>query len=259
MIEVKNLSFAYGSREVLHDLSFTAKDGEVLSILGGNGVGKSTLFRCMLGLLNGYTGSVYMDGTDIRTLSERALAQRSAYIPQHTSTVFRYSAEDIVLMGTTASLGVFRTPGAEEKERAERALERVGIAELRKRCFHHLSGGERQLVIIARALAQGSNILMLDEPTSALDFGNQMRVLTQMRSLAREGYTVVQTTHNPEHAYMFSDRVIALQAGRIAANGRAQEVLTEETISRIYGLDVTVTSLFQDRVRICTPRCIAEG
>ena len=258
MIEVKKLSFSYGSREILHDISFTAKNGEFLSVLGGNGVGKSTLFRCMLGLTEGYTGEVLLDGADRKSLSVRETARRAAFIPQHTSSSFNYSVEDIVLMGTTASLSAFRTPRAEETARVETALEKVGIAELRHRCFHHLSGGERQLVILARALAQGSNNLLLDEPTSALDFGNQVRVLTQLRALAREGYTVVQTTHNPEHAYTFSDRVIALCAGRIEAMGSAQEVLTEANIRRLYGMEVTVSSLFDDKIRVCTPTSLLD-
>lgn len=258
MIEVKNVSFSYGSREILHDISFTAENGQLLSILGGNGVGKSTLFRCMLGLTEGYTGTVLLDGADRKSLSVRETARRAAFIPQRTSTSFNFSVEDIVLMGTTASLGSLRNPRAGETVRVEEALERIGIAELRHRCFHHLSGGEQQLVILARALAQGSNNLLLDEPTSALDFGNQVRVLTQLRALAREGYTVVQTTHNPEHAYTFSDRVIALCNGRVEAVGSAPEVMTEENIRRLYGVDVTVSSLFDDKIRVCTPKSLLE-
>ena len=133
------------------------------------------------------------------------------------------------------------------------SMERMGILPLRQRCFHHLSGGERQLAVIARALAQQAGILLLDEPCSALDFGNQLRILGVARSLAHEGYLVVQSTHDPEKAYMFSDRLIALKGGRIFAQGTPDEVLTENNIRRLYGIDTRLTSIHGDKVRIFTP------
>lgn len=258
MIEVKDLSFSYGSREVLRDISLSASSGELTSILGANGVGKSTLFKCMLGLLPGYTGQILIDGRDIREMSVKELARLVAYIPQMSTSAFNYSVEDIVLMGTTADLSAFRTPGAEELRRADAALERVGICELRHRSFQRISGGERQLAIIARALAQRSNILMLDEPTSALDFGNQMRVLETARELAREGYTVIQTTHDPERAYMFSDKVIALKNGRVLAQGTPAEVLTADNIAAMYGAAVEMTSLYNDKARMFVPNTVFQ-
>lgn len=252
-VEVKDLSFSYGTNRVLNSVSFTANEGEFLSILGSNGVGKSTLFRCILGLLRGYTGTVLIDGTDIRTLSPAKMARLAAYIPQQTASSFNYSVEDIVLMGVTSKLGVFSTPKASELERVEQALERTGIQDLRKRCFHHLSGGQQQLAVIARALVQDAKLLMLDEPTASLDFGNQMLVLEIVSSLAKEGYTVIQTTHSPETSYMFSDRILALRNGSVLAQGRPSEVMTGEIMGMLYGIDVRVESLYSDRVRVCTP------
>ena len=161
-------------------------------------------------------------------------------------------------MGTTAGLRSLSSPGRAERHRAEEAMERMGITSLRKRCFHHLSGGERQLVVIARALAQEAGILLLDEPTSALDFGNQLRILSEAKSLVRDGYLVIQSTHDPERAYMFSDRVIALKAGEVFAGGTPGEVLTEENIRQLYGVDTKLTSVFDDRVRVFTPDSILE-
>lgn len=258
-VEVRDLCFSYGDRRILSNISFTAKDGEFLSILGSNGVGKSTLFRCILGLLPGYSGEVLINGKDTRRLSVREMAKLAAYIPQQCSPAFNYSVEDVVLMGTTASLGALREPRAAELERVSWALEKLGISSLRKRCFHRLSGGERQLSVIARALVQDARVLMLDEPTASLDFGNQMLVLTQVRALAREGYTVIQTTHNPEHSYMFSDRVLSLKDGEVLAQGSPAEVLSPETVSRLYGIDVEISSLFDDRVRVCTPKKLISG
>ena len=257
-IEVKNLSFSYGDRPVLHDISFSVGKGEFLSILGPNGVGKSTLFRCVLGLLSGYTGQVLVDGVDSRSFSVREAARHIAYIPQSSRSIFNYSVFDIVLMGRTSGLATFSSPGEADKELCAWAMEKVGITRLADRCFHRLSGGEQQLVLIARALVQKAPVLMLDEPTANLDFGNQLLVLEQARSLAREGYTVIQTTHHPEQSYLFSDRILAIQAGRVLTEGTPKEVLTRETIRALYGVDVDVVSLYEDQARICIPAHITK-
>ena len=256
-IEVKNLSFSYGERPVLHDISFRVEKGEFLSILGPNGVGKSTLFRCVLGLLSGYTGQVLVDGTDSRSFSVREAARHIAYIPQSSHPIFNYSVFDIVLMGRTSGLSTFRSPKKQDAEMCRWALDKVGISHLADRCFHRLSGGEQQLVLIARALVQKAPILMLDEPTANLDFGNQLLVLEQARNLAREGYTVIQTTHHPEQSYMFSDRILAIQKGRVLTEGPPKEVLTEQTIRALYGVEVDVVSLRDDHARICLPTSIS--
>lgn len=253
-IEVKNLSFSYGERQVLFDVSFAVEQGEFVSILGPNGVGKSTLFRCILGLLSDYQGSVLIDGVDARTFTVREAAKHIAYIPQSSNPAFNYSVFDIVLMGTTSGLSPFRAPSAAAVEKCEWALEKIQISHLSQRCFHRLSGGERQLVMIARALVQDAPILMLDEPTANLDFGNQLLVLEQARNLAREGYTVIQTTHHPEQSFLFSDRILAIQQGRVLAQGAPAQVLTAETMKQLYGVDVEILSLYQDRARVCIPK-----
>jgi len=255
---VKDLSFSYGSHQVLHEISFTVEDGEFLSILGCNGVGKSTLFRCVLGLLNTYKGQILINGVDTRKLPPSKMAKLAAYIPQNCSPTFNYSVEDIVLMGTTAGLNAMRSPGKKELERVDWALNKIGIEHLRKRCFHHISGGERQLAVIARALVQDAKLLMLDEPTASLDFGNQMLVQEQARALADEGYTIIQTTHNPEQSYMFSDKVLAIKDGRVLCHGEPQKIMTREIISQLYGLDVEISSLYNDKVRICMPENFAR-
>lgn len=256
-VEVKNLGYSYEKdRPVLLDVSFTAKSGEFLSILGPNGVGKSTLFRCVLGLIRGWTGEILIDGEDAEGLSVGEMAKRVAYIPQSSNPAFNYSVMDVVLMGTTGRLGVLSTPKKAEKETAEWALEKTGVAHLSKRCCHHLSGGERQLVMIARALAQKAPVLMLDEPTASLDFGNQVMLLSQAKALAAEGYTVIQTTHNPEQTYMFSDRVLALKGGRVLTEGSPAEVLTGELMTALYGVETEVSSLHGDKVRVCTPAVV---
>ena len=257
-IEVQNLSFSYGSHAVLHDISFSVGSGEFLSILGPNGVGKSTLFRCVLGLLSGYTGQVLVNGIDAKTFSIREAAKHIAYIPQSSRPVFNYSVFDIVLMGTTSGLNPLRSPARRDQERCQWAMEKVGISHLADRCYHRLSGGEQQLVLIARALVQNAPILMLDEPTANLDFGNQLLVLEQAQSLAREGYTVIQTTHHPEQSYMFSDRILAIQNGRVLTEGRPADVLSEATMKALYHVDVEILSLYGDHARVCIPKRFAE-
>ena len=257
-IEVQNLSFSYGDRPVLHDISFCVEKGEFLSILGPNGVGKSTLFRCVLGLLSGYTGQVLVDGVNARTFSVREAAKHIAYIPQSSHPVFNYSVFDIVLMGRTSGLSTFRGPGKADTEMCRWALDKIGISHLEDRCFHRLSGGEQQLVLIARALVQDAPILMLDEPTANLDFGNQMLVLEQAQNLAKEGYTVIQTTHHPEQSYLFSDRILAIQNGRVLTEGTPSQVLTAENMEKLYHVDVDVVSLYADKARICIPSFIKQ-
>ena len=252
-LEVQSLSFSYGDRAVLHDVSFCAREGQLLSILGPNGVGKSTLFRCVLGLLPGYTGQVRIHGRDARGLSVREMAREIAYIPQSSRTPFHYSVFDMVLMGVTSRLSWLGVPGSREQASCRQALEKVGIGHLERRCYHHLSGGEQQLVLIARALAQDAPVLMLDEPTANLDFGNQVLVLRQLQRLAGEGYTVIQTTHNPDQSYLFSDRILAMGHGGVLADGAPAEVLTAETMEALYGVRVEVVSIFEDQARVCIP------
>lgn len=252
-IDVQHLSYSYGEHPVLRDVSFQVGKGELLSILGPNGVGKSTLFRCVLGLLSDYEGNVTIDGKDMRNMSTGEIAKKIAYIPQHSNPTFNFSVFDIVLMGTTGSLSAFRSPRKEEQERCEWALKKIGISNLAERCFHRLSGGEQQLVMFARALAQKAPILMMDEPTANLDYGNQLLVMKQARKLVEEGYTIIQTTHNPEQSYLYSDRILALKDGKIIKQGKAEEVLTQEVLEQLYGVNVNIVSMYEDKVRVCVP------
>ena len=208
-IVVEQLHFAYGRRSVLRGVSFSAEDGCLLAVLGPNGAGKTTLFRCILGLMSRYEGRILVDGTDARTLPARALAHRIAYIPQVHGQAFSYSVLEMVL---------------------------IGIAQLAQKPFSKLSGGEQQLVLIARALAQAAHTLVMDEPTASLDYGNQVRVLEHARALAREGYAVVFSTHNPQHALSYADGVLALLEGETAALGDPSEVMDAALLYRLYGV-----------------------
>lgn len=257
-IRVNNLSFSYGKKQILHDISFSAEKGEFLSVLGPNGAGKSTLFRCILGLLPDYSGQVLVNDRNIKDLPVREASKQIAYIPQNSHSVFHYNVLDIVLMGRTNRASAFGNPGKEDERASINALEKVGICALKDRCFHKLSGGEQQLVLIARALAQDAPILLLDEPTANLDFGNQILVLEQAKKLAEEGYTVIQTTHHPEQSYLYSDRILMLQHGRILANGKPAEVLTNEMMKQLFNASVKIISLYDDAARVCIPAKYAK-
>ena len=237
-LSVESLSLSYGDRPVLRDVSFILEKGTFLSVLGPNGAGKTTLFRCILGILPGYTGRVLVDGTDIRTLSRRQMAKKVAYIPQIHRPTFGYTVLDTVLMGAAHQIGTFSKPGKEQIACARMAMERIGIGAMAERSFARLSGGEQQLVLVARAIAQQADILVMDEPTSALDYGNQLRVLEQVRALADEGYAVLLSTHDPQHALRFADGLLAICGGETAALGRPKDVLTAELIRRLYAVDV---------------------
>ena len=237
-VQVENLSFSYCTHDVLKNLSFKAEAGELLAVLGPNGVGKTTLFRCILGLQRNYTGTIRIDGDETGLLSTRELAHRVAYISQLHGQAFAYSVTDMVLMGTSHTLSSVSMPGKKEMNTAAEALEVMGISHLAKKNFSHLSGGEQQLVLIARALAQQTKTLLMDEPTASLDYGNQSQVLETVRKLAHSGYAVILSTHNPQHALWYADKALALCDGRAAAFGGSREVIDAALIKRLYGVSV---------------------
>lgn len=241
-LSVRDLTFAYRRAPVLSGVSFDAAQGELLAILGPNGVGKTTLFRCILGEQKRYSGTIAVDGENTRGLSTRERAHRIAYIPQTHAMTFRFSVLDTVLMGTTHTLSPLASPGEAQERIALDALNRLGIADLADRSFDTLSGGEQQLTYVARALAQQAKILLMDEPTSSLDYGNQLRVLSVVKGLAAEGYSILLSTHNPQHALWYADRVLALLDGRVAAFGPVHETLSPALLQELYG---TQTDLYE--------------
>ena len=237
-IAVKNLSFEYGvNSSVLEDISFELDKGEILSCLGPNGVGKTTLFRCLLRQLHPMKGSIFIDECDIKELSRRKLSRKLAYIPQFSASAFDYTIVDTVLMGTTATLSPLSLPGKEQYDAAYAAIETIGITKPLDTRLSQLSGGEKQLVYIARALAQRSEILVMDEPTASLDYGNQIKVMKVIQKIAKQGYTVLISMHNPEAAVKYSTKTLALKDNRVFAFGNPSEIITEEFINELYGID----------------------
>lgn len=253
-IEVKKVSFSYGNHQVLRDVTFSAEDGKLVTLLGPNGVGKSTLFKCVLGLVKGYSGQIIVADKDISTMGVRQLAQLVAYVPQYHYPSFNFSVFDMVMMGTTVLIGGLSAPGKEQVALVDTALKRLDIYHLRNRGYTQISGGERQLALIARAMVQNAKTLILDEPTANLDYGNQLRIMAHIKNLAKEGYTVVLSTHNPDHSFWFADKVLALYGGQVIANGAPAEVIDSELIERLYGEKVEIQSFNNDTMRICVPK-----
>jgi len=251
MLAVRDLAFGFPSRRIGEAVSFALEHGETLALLGGNGAGKTTLLRTLIGLLPPLAGRVELDGAGVSTMPPAARATRIAYVPQQHLPAYGFSVAEVVLMGRASRLSVFARPGRADREIALESLETLGIAPLAPRPVTELSGGERQLVLIARALAQQADIVMLDEPTASLDFGNRVRVLRELDRLRGQGLTIVFSTHEPDHALMHADRALLLQGGRPLALDTVANALTVDNIERLYQTRVRV--LDADGRRVCVP------
>lgn len=240
MLSVDRLTIGYGGKAIVRDLSFTLAAGQSLCVLGANGGGKTTLFRTLLGLAPRIGGEIEIGGASLASLSRADIARVIAYVPQAHATFFPFSVRDIVLMGRAARIGVFDAPTAKDRECADAALETLGLTPLADRPYTEISGGERQLTLIARALAQDPHILVLDEPTASLDLGNQVRVLEQLLTLARSGRALLFASHDPDHAFACADRALVLHNGALAALGPPQETLTPALLKSVYCVAVEV-------------------
>jgi ABC-type cobalamin/Fe3+-siderophores transport system ATPase subunit len=240
-VEITNLDFSYGrGRHRLREVSVRVHPGEVCALLGPNGAGKTTLLRCLLGLLAADRGTITIAGTDLAELSRRELARLVAYVPQTTSTVFPFTALDLVVMGRIPHLSITATPSAADRRAARSTLARLGIDHLAGRAFAQLSGGERQLALIARALLHQAPVLVLDEPTAALDYGNEVHILTVLTELAAAGHTVLMTTHQPDHALTYATRAVLMRAGAIVADGPPEQIITSDRLTDLYGTPIHV-------------------
>jgi iron complex transport system ATP-binding protein len=238
MLDVRNLAYGFASRRVGSDVTFSLSRGETLAVLGGNGAGKTTLFRTLLGLLAPQSGEIRIDGDSLASLAPDTRARRLAYVPQHHEPAFGFTVEEAVLMGRAARLSTFSRPGEQDRQVTNDALARLGIAGLASRPVTELSGGERQLVLIARALAQEAHVLVFDEPTASLDFGNHGKVMREIRALAASGHGVLFTTHDPNHAMRAADRACLLRQGAVIGEGAARHVLTLDNLSALYGAKI---------------------
>ena len=233
-IEGRGLTIGYPDRTVGSGLDVALSTGEVLALLGPNGGGKTTLLKTLLGLLKPKAGEVRLGDKPLDNYSIRERARVVAYVPQVHISTFAFTVETVVLMGRTAHGSLFSRPSGQDRAVAQAALERFGIAALANRPYTMISGGERQLVLLARALAQEPQFIVLDEPTASLDFGNQGKVMREIRALAKSGHGVLFTTHDPNHALRAADRAYLLREGTRIADGPVATVLSREQLEALY-------------------------
>ena len=237
-LEAIELDFGYRGHRVGSGVSLAVEAGQVLCLLGPNGSGKTTLFKTLLGLLPAQGGRVLMGGADVSSLSRGDVAGLVSYVPQAHAAFFPFTVREVVLMGRTAHLGVFSSPSRNDREVADAALERLRLAALADAVYTRISGGERQLTLIARALAQDARIIVMDEPTANLDFGNQVRVMEHIQALAQSGIGVLLSTHDPDQAFLCAHRVAMLHGGRLVRFGAPEDAINADSLRAIYGVEV---------------------
>ncbi|MFA6964043.1 ABC transporter ATP-binding protein [Bosea sp. (in: a-proteobacteria)] len=237
-LAASQLVYGYRERIIGRDIALSLERGEVLALLGPNGSGKTTLLKTLLGLLPPRSGSLMLDGARLASLSPAQRARALGYVPQAHAGTFAFTVRAVVLMGRSAHGGLLSAPSARDHAVVQAMLERLGIERLAEQPYTLISGGERQLVLIARALAQEPAYVILDEPTASLDFGNQGRVMREIRRLAAEGLGVLFTTHDPNQALRHADRVMMIREGQPIASGRAEELLTPERLQELYGVGI---------------------
>lgn len=256
ILEIINLSCGYKNKCILKNINLQINDGEILCILGPNGVGKTTFLKTILGFLKLQSGEILLNGMKINNWSNVKLAKVLAYVPQAHTPPFPYKVLDVVVMGKTVHLGYFKAPSKSDYKKAEDILENLGIGYLKDDIYTEISGGERQLVLIARALMQDSKILIMDEPTSNLDYGNQIRVLKQINLLSKMGISIIMTSHFPDHGFLCSAKIALIERNSVIHLGSADEIITEENMKLSYGVTVKLGEIIKDNGEIaktCIP------
>ncbi len=256
LLSVRDLHCGYGKKEIVHGVSFDVARGDFVCVIGANGCGKTTLLKNVLGLMHPLSGQESMEGKDVLRLSDRERAQMFAYIPQAHTPPFPFTVADVVLMGRTPYVGRMSRTTLEDRRIAWRALCLLGIEDLAQNVYTRLSGGQQQLVLIARALTQQPDLIVMDEPTASLDFGNQQVVLSRMKDLAATGVSVLMVTHDPYHAFYCASRVIVMKDGRLEAEGSPHDVMTRERLEEVYRTQVNVIDVeltTGKRTTVCVP------
>lgn len=255
-LEAKNITCGYRGKPILERVSFSVGSGEICCLLGPNGVGKTTLFRSVLGLMPLIDGKVAVDGEDTKRWSSAKRAKTMAYVSQYHTPPFPYLVKDVVLLGRISSVGYFGQPKPYDYDLVITTLAEMGIAHLADTAYTDISGGERQLVMIARALVQQAGILILDEPTASLDYGNMVRVVKKITELRDKGYGIIMTTHSPDQAFLCNSKVVLLQRERPALFGAVSDVMTEPNLKEVYGIRIRVMEYAEDDGQIrhmCVP------
>lgn len=240
--QVKKGGFSYDSRKVFDNINFELSDGEILCVLGSNGVGKTTLLKCMMGLQKWRQGETLIDGININQIPQKEFWKKIAYVPQAKNSAFSFSALDMVTMGRSSHLGTFSQPSKEDEKLALEAMETCGIAWLKDKLCTEMSGGELQMVLIARALTVNPQMLVLDEPESNLDFKNQLVILNIIEKLAKEkNISAIVNTHFPAHAMKIGTKALILNKNAEPIFGKAGEIINEENMKKTFSVQVHIS------------------
>ena len=256
LLDVRDIRFSYGrGPEVLKGVSLSMDPGDILCLLGSNGTGKTTLLRCLLGFMKQTQGSAHVDGNCIAKLRPADRAHYIAYVPQSSNLAFPYLAKEVVLMGRVSHLRGGAAPSKADKDAAMLAMEHLKISHLADRRYQELSGGERQMVLVARALAQEAKLLVMDEPTSNLDYHNQVKILAAIKHLAAEGLGILMTSHYPDHAFLACSKVALMAEGCIVSIGHPDDIVTSASLTELYHTPVHVgyTEVDGQRLKTCIP------
>ncbi len=238
MLRTENLTVEYGEKRILDSVSFSVKGGEILAVLGSNGAGKTTLFRSIMRFIKPASGEIYIDDKNVLSYSRKSLSQRIAYVPQCHNCTFPYTVLEMTVMGLQSRLGAFSEPGIKDYLFAQSVLDKLGVGALAHRRYRNLSGGEKQLVLIARALVQRPAIMIMDEPTASLDMSNSLRVLSEILRLKEQNISLLVTCHSPKQARLFADKVLMIKNGMVYRCGDAALLGDKELILGLYGLDI---------------------
>lgn len=253
LVDVQGVNFAYpGHDQVLHDVTFSVQPGELVTLLGPNGAGKSTLLNCIMNLLTPQSGTVFLDGRLNLQMERREIAQMVAYVQQSVDVAFGYSVRDYAVMGRTPFLKLYTPPSVDDYALVDAALDRLGIFNLSQRVYSELSGGQRQLVDVARAIVQQPRLILFDEPTSALDYGNQVKVLKMIMELSREdGFAAIMTTHNPDHPILLDSSVCLLARDGRLVKGSVDEIMREDVLEDVYQERLIIREIADAGRRVC--------
>lgn len=259
ILRVKDLYFSHQKGQpILNGLSFSIKKGDVLCLLGPNGTGKTTLIRCLLGMNRVESGDVYIDNVNTKNMNVKEVSKKVAYVPQTTMVSFPYTVNDMVIMGRNPHIGYLSAPGKKDQEIVAQTLKDLDITHLQKRVFSELSGGEKQMVMVARALVQQAEIMIMDEPTASLDYGNESKILRTIKQISDTGISIILITHSPNHAFLSGNKVAIMKSGKIQAYGKPNEVITSPCLSELYETPIGVTSAnfegtLMKGMKVCVP------
>lgn len=244
LLEVNDLYGGYSGKDICRGISFRIDEGELLSVLGPNGCGKTTLFRLLLGFIPFSSGNIQINGMSAASMSKKEMSRHIAYIPQSHTALFSYTVLEIVLMGRASYFSTFESPGPSDRKKALEALEKLNILHLANRKYTALSGGQRQMVLIARAICQDAKIFVMDEPSASLDYANQQLLMKVVSGLTGQGYSIIMSTHSPEHPFAVADKVLLMNQGKTAAFGTPEKAITSENLKKVYGIDMEIISVF---------------